>query len=243
MPQLTIENLTFSYCRSCPFILSDINICITENETIGIIGANGVGKSTLLKLLVGLELEFEGSILFDNIALSKKTLKQVRRNTGYVFQDSESQLFMSRVWDDVIFGPQNHGFSKQEADDLALDALKKVHVEYLRDQQIYKLSGGEKKLVSLATILALKPGIILLDEPSAALDPANRRNLIHILNEIKGTKIIASHDLDFIMDTCQRTILLNNKKVVEDGKTDVILRNKKLLEDNGLELPLSFSRR
>ncbi len=243
MPKISIENLSFSYCQSCPVVLSDISFCIDENETIGIIGANGVGKSTLLKLLVGLELAFTGRISFNDTSLSKKTVKRLRENIGYVFQDSDSQLFMSRVWNDVIFGPQNHGFSMNEAEEATLNALKKVHVEHLKDHQIYKLSGGQKKLVSLATILALNPDIILLDEPSAALDPKNRRNLINILNDINGLKVIASHDLDFILDTCQRTIFINKGKIVADGNTAHILQNEKLLEENGLELPLSFSRR
>ncbi len=242
MPQITIENLNFSYCKSCPVVLSDINFSIDENETVGIIGANGVGKSTLLKLLIGLELDFSGRISFGEVSLGKKTITQIRKNIGYVFQDSDSQLFMSKVWDDVIFGPKNHGFSLQEAEDATLNALKKVHVEHLKNQQIYKLSGGQKKLVSLATILALDPEIILLDEPSAALDPANRRNLINTLNEINAIKIVASHDLDFILDTCKRTILLSNGKIVADGNTNQILQDKSLLEENSLELPLSFSR-
>ncbi len=242
MPKIAIEKLSFSYGHSCPVVLSDINFSIVENETVGIIGANGVGKSTLLKLLSGLELDFSGSLSINDKSVNKKNIKQLRKDIGYVFQDSDSQLFMSRVWDDVIFGPQNHGYTLEEAEAATLMALKKVHIEHLQDQQIYKLSGGQKKLASLATILALNPDIILLDEPSAALDPINRRNLINTLNEINGIKIVASHDLDFIMDTCQRTILLHHGEIVQDGSTVDILQNKKLLEENGLELPLSLSR-
>lgn len=113
-------------------------------------------------------------------------------------------------------------------------------MEELRDRQIYRMSGGQKKLASLATILSMEPQLMLLDEPSAALDPRNRRNLIHILNEIAVTKVIASHDLDFILDTCERTLLLFDGKIVRDGKTEEILGDRKLLEESGLELPLGL---
>ena len=122
-------------------------------------------------------------------------------------------------------------------------AMKMVNIENLKDRMIYQLSGGQKKLVSLATILSIEPEIILFDEPSVALDPKNRRNLINILNSIKGIKIIASHDLDMILDTCNRAILISKGKIIKDGNTENILSDKNLLEENGLELPLSFGRK
>lgn len=159
-----------------------------------------------------------------------------------MFQDSDSQLFLSTVYEDVAFGPKNEGCSEKEVEQHVMDALKKVHMEAFKDRQVYRLSGGQKKLASIATILSMKPSIILLDEPSIALDPKNRRNLIHILNDMKELKIVASHDLDLIYDTCERTILLADGKIIKDGKTKDILTDKKLLEENGLELPLSLSR-
>ena len=160
----------------------------------------------------------------------------------YVFQDSDSQLFLSTIYEDVAFAPRNYGLSPKEVEERVNAALQAVHIEDIKNKPIYKLSGGQKKLASIATILSMKPELILLDEPSVALDPKNRRNLIHILNELDVLKIIASHDLDFIYDTCERTILLADGKIVKEGKTEEILLNKELLEQNGLELPLSFSR-
>lgn len=130
--------------------------------------------------------------------------------------------------------------SEAEVNEKTMEALKVVHIEQLKDKQIYKLSGGEKKLASIATILSTEPDVILMDEPSVALDPKNRRNLINILNQLNQAKIIASHDLNMIMDTCERTILLSDGKVIKDGNTKEILLDKELMEESGLELPLGY---
>lgn len=236
---ISVTNLSFGYDRN-QMTLNNISFEAGENESIGIIGANGVGKSTLLKLLVGLNIDYEGAIRVENIPVEKKMLSLVREKIGYVFQDSDSQLFMSTVYDDVAFAPRNYGLSEKEVESRVNGALKAIQIEHLRDKQIYKMSGGEKKLASLATVLSMTPDIILMDEPSITLDPKNRRNLIHILNQFEHLKIIASHDLDMILDTCERTILMNDGKIVKDGKTADILTDKQLLEENGLELPLRY---
>lgn len=232
-----VENLSFSYEKSYP-ILKNITFTAKENESIGIIGANGVGKSTILKLLVGLNLNYEGSIKIEDIPIQKSTLSRIRERIGYVFQDSDNQLFMPNVYEEIAFAPRNYGLSEKEVEMRVNYALKKVHIENLRDKQIYKMSGGEKKLVSIATIFAMNPDVILMDEPTIALDPRNRRNLINILNEFEHLKIIASHDLDMILDTCTRTILICEGRIVRDGDTKSILKDKELLEANNLELPL-----
>lgn len=239
---IDIENLSFAYQSNHP-ILKDVSFTAHENDSIGIIGANGVGKSTLLKLLVGLNLDYEGSIRVEEIPVEKSTLPKIREKIGYVFQDSDSQLFMTNVYQDVAFAPKNYGLPKDEVERRVNHALEAVHIEHLREKPIYQLSGGEKKLVSIATILSMHPDIILMDEPSVALDPKNRRNLIHVLNGFDHLKIITSHDLDFILDTCKRVILMNDGQIVADGPADEILSNEKLLEENGLELPLSMYRR
>lgn len=238
---MKVENLSFAYQKARP-ILNSISFAAGENESIGIIGANGVGKSTLLKILVGLNLDFEGDVRVEEIPLEKKMLPKIREKMGYVFQDSDSQLFMTNVYEDVAFAPRNYGLSEAEVDKRVTSALERVHITHLKDQPIYQLSGGEKKLVSIATILSMTPDIILMDEPSVALDPKNRRNLINVLNEFDHLKIITSHDLDFIWDTCDRVILMAGGQIVADAATEVILRDKALLEANGLELPLSLSR-
>lgn len=239
---IDIEDLSFAYDKERQ-ILKRVSFHAAENDAIGIIGANGIGKSTLLKLLVGLNLNFTGSIKVCDIPLQKETLGKVRERIGYVFQDSDAQLFMNTVEQDVAFGPRNYGLPIEEVERRTTEALEKCHITKLRDKQVYKLSGGEKKLASIATILSMHPDIILMDEPSAALDPLNRRNLIHILNEFDHLKILTSHDLDFIWDTCNRVILMADGNIIADGSPDDILTNEELLEANGLELPLSIYRK
>ena len=238
---LKIEDLHFSYEKG-EEVLGGINMTADAGESIGIIGSNGIGKSTLMKLLVGLYLNYTGTLEVAHHAVNKKNLNHIREHIGFVFQDSDSQLFLSTVEDDVAFGPRNYGLSEEEVQRRVDEALEKVHITELRKKQNYKLSGGEKKLASIATILSMEPDIIIMDEPSIALDPRNRRNLIGILNEIDTLKIITSHDLDFVMDTCRRVILLDEGRIIADGSSQDILRDRELLESHGLELPLSLSR-
>ena len=234
---LKIEHLSFSYEKGQQ-VLTDVNLVAHDGESIGIIGANGIGKSTLMKLLVGLYLDYDGILEVAGHQVNKKNLNHIREHIGYVFQDSDAQLFLSTVEDDVAFGPRNYGLSEEEVEKRVAEALAKVHIEELRKKQTYKLSGGEKKLSAIATILSMEPDIIIMDEPSIALDPRNRKNLIGILNEINSLKLITSHDLDFIMDTCERTVLLDDGRIIADGDTGEILRNRELLVEHGLELPL-----
>lgn len=236
---LKIENLSFSY-EDGQKVLADINLIAHDGESIGIIGSNGIGKSTLMKLLVGLNLEYSGVLEVAGHPVNKKNLNHIREHIGYVFQDSDSQLFLSTVEDDVAFGPQNYGLSDEEVEKRVSEALSKVHIEHLRHSHTYKLSGGEKKLAAIATILSMEPDIIIMDEPSIALDPRNRKNLIKILREINSLKLITSHDLDFIMDTCERTILIDDKQIIYDGPTADIMKNEALLTEHGLELPLRY---
>ncbi len=243
MSNIKINDLRFKYNNTrqdMPYVLDGLELSIGEGETVGIIGANGVGKSTFLKLLVGLLPGYEGSILVDDVKVCKENLAKVRSKAGYVFQDSESQLFMNTIYEDVAFGPMNMGLSKEEVEKVVADALKKTHIEDLADRQIYRISGGQKKLAAIASVLSMGPDILLMDEPSVALDPSNRENLIDILNELPGTKLLASHDLDFIYDTCERTILLAEGKIAYDGPTKTLLKDKEMLEAHGLKLPLSF---
>ena len=154
---VNIKNVSFCY-EAGKNILNDISINACGDENIGLIGANGVGKSTLLKLLVGLNLGFQGDIEIEGIPVTKKNLAGIREKIGYVFQDSESQLFMSNVYDEIAFAPRNYGLSEGETEKRVENALKSIHIEYLRGRQIYKMSGGEKKMVSIATILGMEIG-------------------------------------------------------------------------------------
>lgn len=231
------RGVTYSYQKDRE-VLQDICLSVEHGESVGLVGANGAGKSTFLKLLVGLITGYKGEICVQGQPVTKKNLTEIRKKVGYVFQDSDSQLFMPTVHEDVAFGPRNYGCSEEETEERVMEALRKVRIEALRDRQIYRMSGGEKKLASIATILAMEPEIVLLDEPSIALDPRNRRNLIGILNGMPETKIIASHDLDMVLDICERTVLLAEGNIICQGDTKEILRDRELLETYGLELPL-----
>ncbi len=237
---IDIKHLSFQYEQDRE-ILKDISFQIQPGESIGLVGANGAGKSTLLKLLVGLNPEFSGEITICGLPLLPQNLPAIREKIGYVFQDSDSQLFMPTAYEDIAFAPRNYGLSESEVERRTDHALELTGISHLKNRQTYRMSGGEKKLVSIATILAMMPEIILMDEPTVALDPRNRRNLIRILNSFDCVKVIASHDLDMILDTCERTILIADGTIICDGATGEILTNRTLLEEHGLELPLSLT--
>ena len=241
MAEIEIKYLNFSYDGKRK-ILTNICFSAEKSETVGLVGANGAGKSTLLKLLAGLETDYDGEISLCGIVSNKKNIPLIRKKLGYVFQDSESQLFMSTVFEDAAFGPRNSGCSEEETEERVIRALEMVHISDLRDRQIYRMSGGQKKLAAIASVLSMQPEVLLFDEPTAALDPKNRRHIINLIGEIGGTKIIASHDLDMILDTCERTILISGNKIAADGKSADILTNQRLLEENDLELPLSVQK-
>lgn len=233
--QIEAENVSFSYDRSRP-VIQNMSFQIREGESVGLIGANGIGKSTILKMMTGL-LEHEGTLRMFGLDVCKEHLPEIRKRTGYVFQDSDSQLFMPTVYDDLAFAPRNYGMSKEEVESRVEKALSRTGMEHLKHRQNYKMSGGEKRMACIATILTMEPEVILMDEPSIALDPYNRRILIRTLNEMKETKVIASHDLDMILDTCKRVILLSPEGIAADGSAEDILQNKELLESCRLELP------
>ena len=240
MNVLEVNDLCFTY--DTHEVLHNLSFSIAENQCVGLIGANGAGKSTLLKLICGLLDVQHGNINVAGMPVKKNNLKAIRKEVGYVFQDSDSQLFMSTVYEDVAFAPRNYKLSNEQVDEVVMKALRMVHLEELKDRQVYRLSGGEKKLASIATVLATQSKLMLMDEPSVALDPRNRRNLIQIVNQLPMAKLIACHDLDFIYDTCQQVILLSKGEIVVMDDTERILTDRMLLETHGLELPLSFSR-
>ena len=234
---IDLKNVGFAYKENTP-VLQDITLHIDAGTSVGLVGANGAGKSTLMKLMVGLISPSEGRVEVGGKTVEKKNLPEIRRKVGYVFQDADNQLFMSTVYEDIAFGPLNYGLSREEADTRVQAAMEQTGTTHLKDQPVYQMSGGEKRLVSIATILAMEPDCILMDEPEAGLDPRNRRRLIELLNSLSPAKLIACHDLDLIMDTCERTVLMSHGMIVADGPTESILRDEKLLKENDLELPL-----
>lgn len=233
--QIEAVNASFAYEKNQP-VIENLNFQIRKGERVGLIGANGIGKSTILRLLTGL-LEHEGSIRMFGMEVCREHLGEIRRRTGYVFQDSDNQLFMPTVYDDLAFAPRNYGMSREEVEQRVDEALMRIGIRHLKYKQNYKMSGGEKRMACIAVILAMKPDVILMDEPSTALDPYNRRTLIRLLNRMQETKLIASHDLDMILETCGRVILLGPEGIRADGPAEEILRDRELLESCRLELP------
>ena len=232
---LEFRNVSFSYEPGTP-VIDNLSFHIRKGETVGLIGANGAGKSTIMKLMLGL-LPAQGEILVEGMPVTKQNLSVIRQKIGFVLQDSDNQMFMPTVYEDMIFGPRNYGLTREEADARVDRVLKELGLESLKHRHNHKISGGEKRMAAIATILAMEPEMIVMDEPSTALDPVNRRRVISTINSRKETKLIASHDLDMILDTCQRVILLNHGRIVADGEAETILRDQALLEANRMELP------
>ena len=231
---IEFQNVTFSYGDAT--VVENLSFTIKKGETVGLIGANGAGKSTIMKLMLGL-ISGSGEIKVDGLPMNKENLAEIRRKIGFVLQDSDNQMFMPTVYEDMIFGPRNYGLTREEADARVDRVLKELGLESLKYRHNHKISGGEKRMAAIATILAMEPEMILMDEPSTALDPVNRRTVINTINRLPQTKLIASHDLDMILDTCQRVILLSRGAIVADGDAETILRDKQLLEANRMELP------
>ena len=242
MNVLSLKDVSFSY-RPGREVLKGVSLSVERGEQVALIGANGVGKSTLLKLFVGLLEPHTGCVEVCGMTVERKNLASVRRAAGYVFQDAESQLFLANVWEDVAFGPRNEGLAEDEVRKRTEVALESVGISSLAQEHVYRLSGGQKRLASIATVLALRPDVLLLDEPTLALDPRNRRMVIRALGDLPCAKLIATHDLDFVLDSCSRVIVMSGGRIVAEGAPAVILRNRELLESNGLELPLSQTSR
>lgn len=238
-----VSDLFFSYPnRKDKKVLEDISFSVCRGEAVGIVGANGAGKSTLLRILTGLIEADSGTVEMEGMLLGKRNLAQIRQKLAYVFQDSQNQLFLTKVRDELAFAPDNYRYSKEKKEKKIQAAVEATGIESLLDRQVFHLSGGERKLVAIASVLTTEPSLLLMDEPSAALDPVNRRNLIQLINRLPEAKLITSHDLDMIWDTCTRVILMNKGSIIADGPVKEILSNAVLLEQNGLELPLRLQR-
>lgn len=240
---LKLSHIRFQYALPGPKkaavpVFHDLSFTLEPGEKVGLIGSNGVGKSTLLKLVVGLLPLQAGTLEVCGMPLDRDHLPAIREKTGYVFQDSDSQLFLPTVESDVSFALRNRGVPREEAERRTAEVLAQVGMADMARRQIYRLSGGQKKLTAIAGLLTQEPDLLLMDEPSAALDPRNRRNLIRILGQLPCAQLIASHDLDFIWDTCDQVILLHQGQVERTGPTREILQDGPLLEACGLELPL-----
>lgn len=241
MSDASIEaaDLTYTYPDGCRAV-AGLAFHIPEGTSVGLVGANGAGKSTLLMLLSGLLRPDRGRVAIGGVEVRKGTLPEIRRRLGYVFQDSDDQLFMPTVAEDVAFGPRNLGLSEPETAQRVSAALGAVGIAHLADRPPFKLSGGEKRAAAIAAVLAMGSGALVMDEPSAGLDPRARRTLADLLAGLPQTKLIASHDLDFVWETCSRVIVLSRGMLYAEGPTAEILGDGTLMERAGLELPLGM---
>lgn len=236
---IRIRDLHHSYPDGTP-ALRGVHLEIREGERVGLIGPNGAGKTTLLLHLGGL-LKGRGTLEVAGLPLNDETIQEIRRAVGLVFQDPEDQLFMPTVFDDVAFGPLNLGLDEATVRERVAEALQTVAMSEAVDRPPHRLSFGEKKRVALATILAIRPRILALDEPTSNLDPRSRRKLIHLLRGIATTTLIATHDLELVLELCPRAILLDRGEVIDDGPARDLLADEGLMRAHGLEVPLSLS--
>lgn len=238
---ITINDLVFTYPDGHAAI-DHLSLKVAPGECIALVGANGAGKSTLFHLLTGILFPTEGGITIGDTRVEKKTLRDIRRLVGLVFQNPDDQLFTTRVSEDIAFGPQNMGLSSEAVDARVTQALTLLGIEKLRDRMPAHLSIGEKRMVAVASVLSMSPEVILFDEPSSFLDPWARRRLMETISAMPQTRIIATHDLDMAEELCDRAIVLREGACVADGACTQILSDAPLLENCHLEMPFKFQR-
>jgi len=237
---LQINDLNFSYPDGYE-ALKNINLEINKGDTLGVLGPNGAGKTTFILHLNGILGNLDDSIYINNLSINEENLKKIREKVGIVFQDPDDQLFMPTVLEDVMFGPKNFGYTNEEAESKAIEALEKVKMKEFLNKPPHHLSFGQKRKVAIASVIAINPELIVLDEPSSNLDPASRRELIEILKNLDVTIILVTHDLPMALEICDESIILNNGEIKTRDKTYSILTNEKIMKENRLELPFGFA--
>jgi cobalt/nickel transport system ATP-binding protein len=238
-PALEVRGLAYSYPDGHQ-ALSGVDLAIAPGETIALLGPNGAGKTTLILHLNGILQAGAGDVHVGGLPVTRANLKEIRRRVGVVFQDPDDQLFMPTVRDDVAFGPANLGLRGDALDRRVHDALSSVGMADAADRPPHHLSFGQRRRVAVATVLAMDPQILVLDEPTSNLDPAARRDLADILAGLPVTAIIATHDLPYALELCPRTVILSDGVIVADGPTAEILADEALMAANRLELPYGF---
>jgi cobalt/nickel transport system ATP-binding protein len=237
---IQLHGLSFTY----PGNMAALNLLsfeIAAGECVGLIGPNGAGKTTLFLCLSGVLTVREGMVRVVGLDPSRPAeRRRLPSHVGIVFQNSDDQLFNTTVFDDVAFGPLNLGLSAEDVKQRVAESLAWVDLQGFEQRVPFHLSGGEKQRVALAGVLAMRPQILLLDEPTLHLDPRGRRELIGLLKNLPGTKVIASHDLEMILESCERILLLDQGRLVADGLAREVLGDAALMDAHGLEVPYSL---
>jgi cobalt/nickel transport system ATP-binding protein len=239
VPALDVRDVTYAYPDGHQ-ALYGVDLTIAPGERVALLGPNGAGKTTLILHLNGILQPTTGQIHVGGLPVVKQNLKEIRRRVGVVFQDPDDQLFMPTVRDDVAFGPANLGLRDDLLDERVHEALAAVGMDDAAARPPHHLSFGQRRRVALATVLAMDPEVLVLDEPTSNLDPAARRDLADILTSLPITAVIATHDLPYALELCPRTVILNDGVIVADGPTGEILADADVMAANRLELPYGF---
>ncbi|WP_299448042.1 energy-coupling factor ABC transporter ATP-binding protein [uncultured Phycicoccus sp.] len=239
-PVLELRGVAYAYPGGHQALFG-VDLHVHPGERVALLGPNGAGKTTLVLHLNGVLSPGHGTVAVSGLPVSDEHLLEIRRRVGIVFQDPDDQLFMPTVRDDVAFGPANLGLRGAELDARVVEALEAVGVADLADRAPHHLSFGQRRRVAIATVLAMRPQILVLDEPSSNLDPASRRELADILRTLDVTILMVTHDLPYAMELCERSVVLSEGTVVGDGPTREVLGDAALMARHRLELPVGFS--
>jgi cobalt/nickel transport system ATP-binding protein len=238
-PVLEVEGLAFAYPDGHQALFG-VDLTIGRGERVALLGPNGAGKTTLVLHLNGVHLAGSGRVAVDGVQVTKDSLQEIRRRVGVVFQDPDDQLFMPTVREDVAFGPANLGLDPHEIEHRVEEALSRVGMLDFIDRPPHHLSFGQRRRVAVATVLSMRPDILVLDEPSSNLDPASRRELAEILVDLDVTTLMVTHDLPYALELCQRSVILSGGTIVADGATIDLLTDSELMARHRLELPFGF---
>ncbi|MEW2569701.1 ABC transporter ATP-binding protein [Streptomyces sp. NPDC047070] len=241
-PSLDVAGLAFAYPDGHQALFG-VDFTVGRGERVALLGPNGAGKTTLVLHLNGILTGGAGTVTVAGLPVGKKHMAEIRRKVGIVFQDPDDQLFMPSVREDVAFGPASAGLKGAELEARVRTALEQVGMEAFADRPPHHLSFGQRRRVAVATVLAMEPEILVLDEPSSNLDPASRRELADILRSLDVTVLMVTHDLPYALELCPRALILSDGVIAADGRTGELLSDEDLMREHRLELPFGFDPR
>jgi cobalt/nickel transport system ATP-binding protein len=236
---IELTGLTYRYPDGTR-ALDGVDLAVAAGDSVALLGPNGAGKSTLLLHLNGILRPDAGTVVIGGLAITDETVREVRTRVGMVFQDPDDQLFMTTLADDVAFGPLNMGLSRDEVEHRVHEALHAVGLADETSRPAQHLSFGQRKRAAIATVLAMRPAVLVLDEPTSNLDPRARREMIALLASLTATKIVATHDMDLALRLCGRAVVMDDGAIVADGPAAAIMSDAALVEAHGLERPVAL---